>query len=133
MRRAILLLLLLVPRIQLKAENREGAFTITPFFGGQISTFIDDYHLEGNYQWGIRGGYNFTPHLGVEVGYIQCDTRRDPQDVAATVRQFGGDFLYFFRPDKRLVPYVLGGFGYYDVDIKERLPDRSTGYFNFGG
>jgi OOP family OmpA-OmpF porin len=129
----VLLLALFFDRIQAKGENREGAFTLTPYFGGQISIFVDQYHLEGNYQWGVRGGYNFTPHLGAEFIYVHCETRRDPQDVGATVQQYGGDFLYFFRPDKRLVPYVVGGFGAYQVDHEERLPNRRTGYFNFGG
>src|SRR5208283_3420050 len=50
------------------AENREGAFTVTPFFGG-----LDiDRHIPwdaSNWAWGLGLGYNISEKLGVELTY----------------------------------------------------------------
>jgi len=115
------------------AENREGAFTLSPYLGGQMSLFVGESHLDGDYKWGIRGGYNFTQHIGAEFVFGENQTVHDPESVRCTIRQYGGDFLYFFMPEKRFVPYIATGFGAFNVDYKELFPDRRTAYFDFGG
>ena len=94
--------------------------------GGPIAIF---------YEVVLRGGYNFTPHLGAEFVFGENKTVRDHGDWPCTIHQYGGDLLYFFRPDKRLVPFVAAGFGAFNVDFDQSEPfdNRRTAYCNFGG
>lgn len=60
------------------AGNREGAVTLSPFFGGQGFPNGDE-HLDADYKWGVRAGYNFTRNLGAEVVFGQNSTMHDPE------------------------------------------------------
>jgi OOP family OmpA-OmpF porin len=97
-----------------------------------MSIFVGEDHLDGDHKWGGRLGYNFTPHLGTEFVFGENKTCHDPGNSPGTLRQYGADMLYFFRPEKKFVPFVAAGFGAFKVDF-DNLPDRNTGYFNFGG
>jgi OOP family OmpA-OmpF porin len=131
--RLLLLLAVFLASNRLLAENAEGAFTLSPFAGGQMSIFVGEEHLDGDYKWGLRAGYNFTPHIGVELVFGENNTVHDPGDTPCKLYQYGGDLLYYFRPEKRLVPYVAAGFGGFTVNYDRVLSDRKTAYFNFGG
>jgi len=116
---------------QIVAENIENAVTLSPFWGGQMSVFVGEHHLDGDSKWGGRIGYNITPNWGAEFLYAECKTVHDPGNIPSTIHQYGGDVLYFFRPEKRIVPFLAAGFGSFNVN-SDLLPDRHTGYFNFG-
>src|SRR5688572_7162750 len=49
----------------LLAQNREGAFTLSPFIGGQgfPVIFNGEEHIDADLYWGARAGYNFTSHF----------------------------------------------------------------------
>lgn len=47
------------------ADNREGAFSISPVVGGYL--YDGKQHLDTNLIYGARAGYNFTKAFGVEA------------------------------------------------------------------
>lgn len=124
------------------AQNYEGDFTVSPFAGGQGFPFGGNSHYDGDFNWGVRAGYNFTAHLSAEVVFGVNDTVHDPEVAFCTIYQYGADLLYHFQPDKKLVPFVAGGFGVFDVNFDgtfdtgstytEPLSDETNPYFNYG-
>jgi OmpA-OmpF porin, OOP family len=136
--RFLLLLALLTAPKTVFAENREGAFTISPFVGGQgfPVLFNGEEHFDADFYWGVRGGYNFTQNLRAELLFGQCDTKRDPGDHYLSLYQYGADLDYFFWPDKQLVPFVSAGIGGFSTDFDDNsfiFPERTSTYLNLGG
>ncbi|MEO6666583.1 MAG: outer membrane beta-barrel domain-containing protein [Nitrospiria bacterium] len=111
------------------AENRPGAFTLSPFVGGY--TFDDKSKLETSPVFGLRAGYNFTGALGAEAvfGYVLTESNRTEREF--NQYRYGLDVLYHFTPDTRVVPFIAAGFG--DVTVTSPgTTDDSTGAFNYG-
>ena len=119
------------------AENREGAFTLSPFFGGQGFPEIwnGDEHLDADAYFGGRAGYNFTEHFRGELLFGHNSTKRDPGEHYVSVFQYGADLNYHFRPDKTFVPFVSLGFGGLTSDFDDHRfhDDHTSAYFNTGG
>jgi OmpA-OmpF porin, OOP family len=120
------------------AENKEGAFTISPFVGGQGFPVLlnGEEHFDADFYWGVRAGYNFTPHLRAELLFGQCDTKRDPGDNHLSLYQYGADLAYFFQPDHKLTPFLSGGFGGFSADFDDNsylFDARTSAYLNLGG
>ncbi|MRR06174.1 MAG: porin family protein [Deltaproteobacteria bacterium] len=114
------------------AGNREGAVTLSPFFGGQMFAMGKEHHLDADFTMGFRGGYNFTRHVGAELMFGYTDTVHDPEVIRANIYRYGADILYHFMPDKNLIPFVAAGFGGMTVDYNYGLPDQTSAYFNYG-
>ena len=126
------------------AENRAGDLTLTPFFGGQGFPFGGETHFDADYNYGFRAGYNFTPNIGTEFVWGYNKTVHDPEVAFCRIQQFGGDVLYFFQPEKKLVPFIALGFGVFTVNFdgtydENPVPpheyptkDDTIAYFNFG-
>ena len=125
------------------AENRDGAFTLSPFAGGQGFPFGGETHYDGDFNWGTRAGYNITRNWRAELLLGVNDTVHDPEGAYCTIWQYGADIFYAFRPDKALVPFVAAGFGVFDVnftggynwkgDPTVPYSDETNPYFNYGG
>ncbi len=133
---------LLITARPVLAENREGTFTFSPFAGAQGFPFGGETHYDGDFNWGARGGYNFTKHFRVELVFGVNETVHVHEVAFCTVYQYGADLLYAFRPVKKLVPFVSVGFGCFDVKYDgtfdtgstatEPLSDENSPYFNYG-
>src|SRR6478736_6030791 len=80
--------LLLVAPPRVGAENRAGAFTLTPYFGGQGFPFGGDTHYDADYNYGLRAGYNFTPHWGTEFVFGLNRTVHDPEAEYCNIYQY---------------------------------------------
>jgi len=102
------------------AENREGAFTISPVVGGYL--FDGTQHLKFSAMPGIRFGYNFTSNLGVEAFFDYAATEGTGHNTAigpgasVNMYHYGGDMLYHFMPEKKLVPYLAAGYGGINIE-----------------
>lgn len=117
-----------------RAEIREGAFTVAPFFGAQGFPLNGESHFDVDWYSGFRAGYNVTPNLGAEVVFGYNNTLRDPERWYCKIYQYGADMLYHFQPEKRFVPFLAVGFGAFTVDYDDpALSGRTDAYFNFGG
>ena len=130
----LVIFVLLSGPVRLGAENREGAFTLGPFFGAQGFPLNGESHFDVDWYPGIRAGYNFTPNLGAEFVFGYNNTVRDPEGWHCKIYQYGADMLYHLRPGKRFVPFLAVGFGAFTVDYDDSaLSSRTDAYFNFGG
>ena len=53
-----------------QAENKEGSFSLTPFWGISVFERNQSIHKNSNFgTYGLRGGYNFTKNISLE-GYF---------------------------------------------------------------
>lgn len=128
------LLLILVPALLLTmltsafAGVTAGSFSVSPFIGGY--SFLGRDKLDTGPVIGVRGGYNFTSHFGLELvgDYIRTET-----DGGADVNAFNYhlDMLYHFMPEGPLVPYLAAGYGGHSRDIEDSRDD-TRGAFNYG-
>ena len=116
------------------AENRQGAFSVSPFVGGYL--LDDDQQMENRPAFGLRGGYNFTENLGVEVmgSHSLTQTKQEFGSRETDVYRYGVDALFHFMPNSKLVPFIAAGIGC----TKFKTPDtlfikNHTAYlFNYG-
>ncbi|MDO8723330.1 MAG: outer membrane beta-barrel domain-containing protein [Syntrophales bacterium] len=112
------------------AENRKGAYTLSPFVGGYA--FDSDQDLEANPTHGLRAGYNFTRHWAAEAvfGYVLTET--EATNMETDSYSYGLDALYHFRPEKNLVPFIAAGVGGNTLHTPEGIDDSSDWLFNYG-
>jgi len=111
------------------AANKEGQFSVSPVIGGY--TYEGKQHLDTSLMYGLRGGYNFTKHIGIEAlfDYVNTEPTKSANDV--DMYRFGGELLYHFFPDNAFVPYIAAGFGGLNFDAKG-VDRRVRGAFDYG-
>jgi OOP family OmpA-OmpF porin len=93
------------------AENRGGAFNLTPVIGG--------YHWDGtqpvdaNMLYGLKAGYNFTDRLGMEglLHYMHTKEYSFGSENTMDAINYRLEGLYHFTPQKRFVPFLAFGIG----------------------
>src|SRR5271169_4328849 len=106
-----------------QADVKAGSFTITPFAG--VYTFegnegLNDASLTKQaWTGGLRAGYNFTEHIGVEgfFNYVPAEVQDMPGNNGVNIYGYGVEGLYHFMPESRIVPFLAVGMGelHYDV------------------
>src|SRR6266567_4168973 len=129
------LLLILVPVLLLamlacaEAGVTADSTSVSPYIGGY--SFLGQEHLDTRPVYGVRAGYNFTNHFGIEavMDYIRTEGRSSGGDVDAL--NYHLDMLYHFMPEGPLVPYFAAGYGW---QSREYPHDRDTTrpVFNYG-
>ncbi len=99
-----------------QAEQREGAFSLSPMVGYHV--FEGDQHTEDNVAYGLSLGYNVSKRWAAELEarYTPTETEFQSEDIDAW--SVGINALYHFNPDGLLVPYISAGFGimFFDND-----------------
>ena len=125
-----------------RAQNREKAWEINPYFGSMRFDKVDGVNvLDDTWDIGFRFGYHWTKHQMVEFGFFGGST--DSPDIDVTVDLLGGqvDYLYNFfvhRRDK-VVLYAAGGIGILNtssfgfVSDPEAVGDQVHTSWNIGG
>ncbi|MBK5275695.1 MAG: outer membrane beta-barrel domain-containing protein [Desulfuromonadales bacterium] len=111
------------------AANREGQFSLSPVIGGY--TFDGRQHLDTSLIYGLRGGYNFTKHLGVEALFDYVNTEPTTSKADVNMYRYGGELLYHFFPDNAFVPYLAAGFSGLHFDANG-VDGRVRGAFDYG-
>ncbi|ACM19970.1 peptidoglycan-binding outer membrane protein, OMP_b-brl, OmpA and OmpA domain-containing [Geotalea daltonii FRC-32] len=108
---------------------RPGSFTLSGIIGGY--TFDGRQHIETRPVYGVRGGYNFTKHWGVEglFDYARTESTRADQDI--NFYRYGGEVLLHVFPDNKLVPYLAAGYVGLTRD-PEGQHTVSKGAFDYG-
>ncbi|BCR05881.1 membrane protein [Desulfuromonas versatilis] len=92
------------------AENRPGAFTLTPFVGGQL--FEGDQRIEDELTYGLGLGFNLTRRWGMELAGSYVDTAfESPASGDVKALAYHLDVLYNFMPSSAFVPYLAIGGG----------------------
>ena len=105
------------------------SFSVSPYVGGY--SFFGREHLDTRPVVGVRAGYNFTSHFGVEAAsdYIRTEERHEGGDV--NVFNFNLDMLYHFMPEGPLVPYVALGYGWQHRNYPGDF-ETNPSAFNYG-
>lgn len=93
--------------------NKAGTFSVSPMVGGV--TFGGGQHLESAPVFALRGGYNFTKHLGVEALFDYAKSRSTRSSDTQDFFRYGADLLLHLWPDDKFVPYLAGGFAALDL------------------
>lgn len=111
------------------AEIRPGAITFTPLVGGYL--FEGNQNLRNEPLFGAALGYDVTKHFGAEAmfNYIGTKNKLLGRDVDAYVYHLDG--LYYFCPDKKLVPYLAVGGGGLSLNPGARESD-TNGMIDYG-
>lgn len=99
------------------AEQRAGAFTLSPFAGGY--TFDGTQHLQTSPVIGLRLGYDITKNFGVEAtfDYINAEATRDhtadsvARAKSANMYNYRLEGIYNFMPESKFVPFLAIGAG----------------------
>lgn len=116
------------------AENRQGAFTVSPYVGGYV--LDSEQHEENRPTFGLRTGYNFTENFGAEVmfDYGLTETEEQYGSREADRYRYGLDLLYHFMPKSNLVPFVvLGGGGTnFNIPNTPSAENHYAGLVNYG-
>jgi OOP family OmpA-OmpF porin len=114
-----------------QAANKEGQFSLSPVIGG--ITFDGEQHLETRPFYGIRAGYNFTDHIGIEALFDYATTEFTRRNGDVDFFRYGGELLYHFMPDKALVPYVAVGYAGAKLNGPGGTsPSTARGVFDYG-
>lgn len=112
----VILLLMVTTFTTAQAEIREGAFSLTPYYGITVFERNQDIHKNSNWgTYGLRGGYHFTKNISLE-GYlnytqVELETPLWYNYPWQDIYRYGIEGLYHFMPDGRIVPYIALGFG----------------------
>ena len=114
------------------AGNREGQFSLSPMIGG--ISFDGTQHLETSPVYGVRVGYNFTKAFGVEGLFDYARSEGTITGNKVDFFRYGGELLYHFVPDNRLVPYVAAGYSgvNFDNDTASNSAGHAKGAFDYG-
>lgn len=110
---------------------KEGSFSVTPLIGGYV--FDGGDTLDSTYLLGLRAGYNFTKHIGVEALYdyaAETDAKSAPM-TDISIQRFGGQALYHFFPDNAFVPYLAAGYSGVKFD-GNGINNDTHGAFDYG-
>lgn len=124
-----------------RSEIKAGSFEVGPF--GGYNFFENSQNLENRPVFGLRLGYNFTRHFGIEGAVEFINSRVD--DKAKTGAQEGQfrspmdkvdltfyhlDAVYHFMPDGKFNPFVLAGFG--GAHYNPTISTKDMAAFNVG-
>jgi OOP family OmpA-OmpF porin len=91
------------------AQVRSGSVTVSPTIGGYM--FEGNEDMDNSLSVGLRAGYNFTKHIGIEgfAHYVPTQITGTNEDVNFV--GYGVEGLYHFLPDGKLVPFLALGVG----------------------
>jgi OmpA-OmpF porin, OOP family len=112
----IIVIMLMAIVTAAQAEVTAGSVSVTPF--GGVYVFEGNQDLKTSAVYGLRVGYNFTNHLGVEgfFSYTQTEIQDESQwKPWQDICNYGIEGLYHFMPEGRFVPFIaigLGGINY---------------------
>ncbi len=118
---------------------QEHFMTVSPLIGGY--TFDGAQHQETRPVYGIRAGYNVTKNFSVEAlfDYVQS-VNTQPSFGDMHVFRYGGDLLWHFTPDGKIVPFLALGYTAITTDYENQAfmagafhYHRTNGALDYGG
>ena len=114
------------------AENRAGAYSLSPLVGGH--TFDSKQDLETSPTFGLRAGYNFTENWAAEAVFSYTLAEAEQPNFPETdAYSYGVDALYHFNPRGNFVPFLAAGLGGTTFERPAKgLGDSSEWLFNYG-
>jgi len=113
------------------AANKAETFSVSPVIGGYTYDNDQGRDSDANMIYGVRAGYNFTKHVGVEALFDYVDSSFPNNGDDINMYRYGGELLYHFFPDNRFVPYLAAGYSglHFDAD---GIDGKPRGAFDYG-
>ena len=123
-----------------RSEIKAGSFEIGPF--GGYNFFESSQNLKDEPVYGLRLGYNFTKHFGIEGAGEFIGTRVSDKGGAYTEGRFTSpidgvniifyhiDAVYHFMPEERFNPFILAGVG--GAQYSPSISTKDMAAFNVG-
>jgi opacity protein-like surface antigen len=150
--RRILFLVVIFSTLGVSTARAQNEFEVTPFggsrFGGVIdlnTTNVDYLTIKSGWNYGIMGDYTLfqsVPNFQLEFMYNHQPTDLDAHVVQTGSREFltSADldmyqwgFNFAIRdPEKKLVPYFVGGLGFTNFRSGGNLPFDNRFSYNLG-
>lgn len=117
-------LILCLSGAKIQAEEKPGAFTLSPLIGGYL--FEGTQELDNGLAYGLGLGYTFNDRWSAEavLNHIDTESNLGGGDVDGWLYRL--DALYNFLPFDKLVPYLAAGVGGITLD-----PDKSGSESDF--
>lgn len=117
------------------AENRAGAFTVTPVIGGY--TFDGVQKIDPNFLAGIKAGYNLTDRFTVEGLFHYVHSKSDSLATipkkSTDVITYRMELLYHMFPKNTFVPFLAAGYGGISTHPKDSGKNfADSGAFSYG-
>jgi OOP family OmpA-OmpF porin len=118
---------------QVKAGSISMSHSATGYAFEKNLDYEQDFEDGPGYTFGLE--YDFTDHVATELGFQFFKAELDDYFDDETFESYGIrlDFLYHFRPEKRLVPYLAGGVGYSEFVMPENLENVYSPFSTVGG
>jgi OOP family OmpA-OmpF porin len=124
-----------------RSEIKAGSFEVGPFAG--YNFFENSQNLENRPVFGLRLGYNFTRHFGIEGAgefirsHVDDKAKRDykegqfgyPMDNV-DLALYHLDLVYHFIPEGKFNPFVVAGFG--GAHYNPEIATKDMAAFNVG-
>lgn len=113
-------------------QIRPGTFSITPYIGG--TTFEGNLDLDTNPVYGVKLGTDITKQIGAEIvlGIIRTHYTERPYEIKTFVYNYRIEGLYYFMPEKRLVPYAAAGIGTQVTDYRKDIQNKARFVADYG-
>jgi OmpA-OmpF porin, OOP family len=108
----VMLMVMLMAAVKAaQAEVRADSVSVSPFIGGYF--FEGNEKFKDDFTAGLRAGYNFTKHWGVEgfFNYVPAKFKDIPDSYTNNIYDIGIEGLFHFMPDGRFVPFLAVGIG----------------------
>lgn len=117
------------------AENRAGAFSLTPVFGGY--TFDAVQKIDPNLLGGIKAGYNLTDRFTVEGMFHYMHSESDAlatiPEKSTDVITYRMELLYHLFPKNSFVPFLAAGYGGISTHPRDSGQNfADSGAFSYG-
>jgi OOP family OmpA-OmpF porin len=127
----LMLLMLVLASFAAQAGEDFGdhpILTLSPYAGTTLLS--DEIGLEDDLIFGGRVGFWFSPYLGIEGTYGYSDTETTIGADATELHHTGVDLVMNLMPNRMLNPYILGGWGQFNLkyDGAPNDEDRLNGW-----
>ncbi len=123
---AFVFVFILILSAESQAQISPERYSVSPFIGRY--EFDHQQKLDVSPVMGLRLGYALTSHFGLEgvLEYVPTESSfLGDNDSTIHGVLYHMDALYYFRPDKRLVPFLAVGFGGLSLDSNPRGADTN--------
>jgi OOP family OmpA-OmpF porin len=91
----------------------------------------DDYGFESSPLYGLGVGMKLSDRTAIEVSAMQGHSDQDGGGKDVRARRYSLDATYDLTTGKRITPYIVGGFGEADIDLKD-AKDVNEGFVTMG-
>ncbi|RPI77686.1 MAG: outer membrane beta-barrel domain-containing protein, partial [Desulfobacteraceae bacterium] len=113
-------------------QVKPQTYSFSPFIGGY--TFDSEEDLDTKPVFGVRLGYDINQRWGIEgiFDYLKTDYNRGAVQTDANYYGYRMEALYYFMPEKKLVPFLAVGLGGRSLHYDQNVSNESDFLVDYG-